>query len=126
MWRDPLDELVERLDEVSPPVREDSWQIVFLAMQRYTDVVLYGTEEDKARLDTDPYVQPFLAWANRFGRDGERGAEEAKGGDSPPKSSEEPSAGTANERSSGAMAIPTGSELTTADAASSEDEESAG
>jgi hypothetical protein len=99
MWRDPLDELIEKLEEVSAPAA-DSWHTTFLALTTLTDVVLYGTEEEKARVHTDPRVQPVFAWARRMRADRVRGAEAAKGGDSPPKSAEEPSAATADERSS--------------------------
>lgn len=127
MWRDPLDELIERLEAISPVPAADSWYKTFLALQTLTDVVLYGTEQEKAALETDPRVQPVYEWTRRMQAERVRGAEAAKGGVfGPPKPAEELSAVAANERSSGAIASPTVNPSSTPDTAASEDEESAG
>jgi hypothetical protein len=60
MLRDPLDELIEDLEKAPPPVTAHSPES-FAELIRYTDIMLYGSEEAKRRLDRDAKFQQFAA-----------------------------------------------------------------
>jgi hypothetical protein len=61
MWHDPLDELIDELDEIPSVQPMESPQQRFAQLIWYTDVILYGSEERKRRLKTAPGYQRFLA-----------------------------------------------------------------
>lgn len=61
MWRDPLDELIDDLERVAPDPRAvDDPLAQFMALQRLTDALLYGTPEDVERVTIDPDYQRWV------------------------------------------------------------------
>ena len=60
MWRDPMDDLIEELDEVAPTVHNDSFTPMSEVI-KYTDVILYGSDEARERLELDPGYARFRA-----------------------------------------------------------------
>ena len=65
MWRDPLDELIDDLERAAPdPAAASGGMFPFLKLQALTDAILYGTEEQVARLKTDPEYQ---RWSQQRG-----------------------------------------------------------
>jgi hypothetical protein len=61
MWRDPLDDLIEELEQIpsAQPIR--SPQQSYAQFIRYTDLILYGSADAKRRLKRQPEYQRFLA-----------------------------------------------------------------
>lgn len=58
MWRDPLDELIDDLERVTPaPLADDDPHAQFMALQKLTDEILYGTPDAFAPVKADPAVQ---------------------------------------------------------------------
>ena len=75
MWRDPLDELIEDLEQVAPDARQVCGGIYpFVKLQALTDAILYGSDDDVARLKTDPDYQRWIRHVAemRRGPNGER------------------------------------------------------
>ena len=67
LWRDPLDELIDELERAVPAGSVASHDLFDLAlMQRWTTVVLYGTDDDRARMQTEPWYQEWTAQLDRF------------------------------------------------------------
>lgn len=67
LWRDPLDDLIDELERAVPavPVADpDLFDLVL--MQRYTTTVLYGSEEDLARMESEPWYPEWMAQWERF------------------------------------------------------------
>jgi hypothetical protein len=60
MVRDPLDELIEDLEQPAPaPLAQQLPD--FAELQRYLDVIMYGSDRAKQRLQTDPAFRRFTA-----------------------------------------------------------------
>ena len=60
MWRDPLDELIDDLERVSP---DDHERFPLEMIQAIADAVLYGSPEEVEALTADPAYQ---RWLRRF------------------------------------------------------------
>ncbi len=60
MWRDPLDELIEDLDEVVQPIEPPTRLPPYEDFIKYNELV-YGSERTKKRLEADPGFHRFLA-----------------------------------------------------------------
>ena len=64
MWRDPLDELIETLETTLPvATKHDRYEL----LPRFQDLVMvltpliYGSEEDRERIQTDPLYHRVMA-----------------------------------------------------------------
>jgi len=58
MWRDSLAELIEDLERVAPdPLQGLWWADPIEQLQQYTDIILYGTDEEIETLQGDPAYQ---------------------------------------------------------------------
>ena len=70
MWRDPLEELIDDLERVAPdPQCAAGGLMPIEQLQQYTDIILYGTDEDVGRLEADPAYRACLTrWAEACGR----------------------------------------------------------
>jgi hypothetical protein len=67
LLRDPLDELIEGLEQAVPPsssVDNDIFDLVL--MQRWTTTILYGSHEDQERMESEPWYHEFMAQLERF------------------------------------------------------------
>lgn len=54
----PLDELIEDLERALPvPSTQVDASMSFVDLQHYVSVALYGTEEDQARAEREPWYQ---------------------------------------------------------------------
>ena len=61
MWRDPLDELIEELDQVTSPPSAGHSLPSMKDVIYFTDIILYGSPDAKRRLEHDPRFQEFKA-----------------------------------------------------------------
>jgi hypothetical protein len=62
MWRDPLDELVEDLERLAPAPRPTlDYHEQLLNLQRFTDAILYGSDNEVEALKADPAYQQWLS-----------------------------------------------------------------
>jgi hypothetical protein len=68
LWRDPLDELIGDLERTLPPDRgRDHLDLLPLEdMQKLICAILYGTEEDRARVEKEPGVQRVWRYLERL------------------------------------------------------------
>jgi hypothetical protein len=67
LWRDPLDDLIDELERSAPAgpvVDHDLFDLVL--MQRWTTTVLYGSEEDQARMESEPWYAEWIRQWDRF------------------------------------------------------------
>ena len=64
LWRDPLDELIEDLEQVLPATASsaDLDQQRLLDTQRMVSLVLDGTEEEQERAKTEPWYRRYEQW----------------------------------------------------------------
>jgi len=70
MWRDPLEELIEDLERVAPDPQGAAGGLMPIEqLQQYTDIILYGTDEEIEALNADSAYQAWLTqWAEACGR----------------------------------------------------------
>ena len=70
MWRDPLEELIEDLDRVAPDPQAAAGGLMPIEqLQRYTDIILYGTDAEVEALNADSAYRAWLTqWAEACGR----------------------------------------------------------
>ena len=70
LWRDPLDDLIDGLERALPTdtaaaagqsSAADDFPLVELHI--LVQIVIQGSEEERARLDTDPRFDRFRAWS---------------------------------------------------------------
>jgi len=67
LWRDPLDELIDELDRAVPPApATDNDLFDLVLMQMWATTVLYGSDEDRARMGSQPWYHEFMAQLERF------------------------------------------------------------
>ena len=67
LWRDPLDELIDELERAVPPpsaTENDLFDLVL--MQQFTTTLLYGSDADRARMESQPWYHKFMAQLERF------------------------------------------------------------
>ena len=61
MWRDPLDELIEELDQVTSP-RQPVHNLPSMEdVIKFTGIILYGSPDAQRRLEHDPHFHAFMA-----------------------------------------------------------------
>jgi hypothetical protein len=60
MVRDPLDEVIEDLEQAAPAPAV-SQMPDFAEMQRYIGVILHGSEDAKRRIENSPQFRQFTA-----------------------------------------------------------------
>ena len=61
MWRDPLDELIEDLEQVAPDPRSASGDLFPIEkLTQLTDAILYGSDDEVAALKADPDYQDWV------------------------------------------------------------------
>lgn len=67
LWRDPLDELIDELDRAVPTAAAGDHELFDLVlMQRYVSAILYGSDEERARMETEPWYQEWQTQWERF------------------------------------------------------------
>ena len=62
MWRDPLDELIDDLERVTPEARCKSGLFPIEKEQQITDTILYGSPDEVERFEADPTYQQWIRW----------------------------------------------------------------
>ncbi|MEW5983449.1 MAG: hypothetical protein AB1806_13935 [Acidobacteriota bacterium] len=71
-WVDPLDELIavlERKVAITPtPSRAETFRRAFLEFQRDADIALFGTDEERARLDASDRRQTLHQLFTQMGK----------------------------------------------------------
>lgn len=61
MWRDPLDELIEDLEHVTPdPPSACGDMFPLVKLQDLADAILYGTRDQVEALKADPAYQQWV------------------------------------------------------------------
>jgi hypothetical protein len=68
LWRGPLDELIDDLERVAPMASGPVSDVIppFDDVQLLVSAILWGTEEECARVERDPRMQAVLAYYERF------------------------------------------------------------
>jgi hypothetical protein len=68
LWRDPLDELIDDLDRVTPAATGSVTDVIppFEDVQLLVSAILWGDDEERARVERDPRVQAVLAYHERL------------------------------------------------------------
>jgi hypothetical protein len=67
LWRDPLDDLIDELERAVPvgtATDHDLFDLVL--MQRWVATVLYGSEEDQKRMESEPWYAEWMKQWDRF------------------------------------------------------------
>jgi hypothetical protein len=82
LWHDPLDELIADLEREIPPVAPcnpiANWDRILMGTQTEIVALVWGTEEQRRRLEDDPCVKIARAyWAST------RRVSDARPGDAP-------------------------------------------
>ena len=63
IWADPLDVLIEELEQIAPQTHPAADpRAIFLDVQAMADVILYGSDEARASLQSDPRWLRVLQW----------------------------------------------------------------
>jgi hypothetical protein len=67
LWRDPLDDLIDELERAvpaAPATHHDLFDLVL--MQRWVATVLDGSDEDRARMESEPWFHEWTAQLDRL------------------------------------------------------------
>jgi hypothetical protein len=67
LWRDPLDDLIDELERAVPAAQAtDNDLFDLVLMQRWVATILYGSEEDCLRMESEPWYAEWTRQWDRF------------------------------------------------------------
>jgi hypothetical protein len=67
LWRDPFDELIDELERALPPApATDHGLFDLVLMQQFMTTLLYGSNDDRARMESQPWYHELMAQLERF------------------------------------------------------------